>query len=245
MTGVYDLIERAHQGEKEARDQLVYENTGLVWSVVRRFSYVGVEKEELFQIGVIGLLKAIDRFDTTYQVCFSTYAVPAISGELKRFLRDDGPVKISRSIMDNQRKIREFTDQWEQKQQKGQEDRELTMELLSEGTGLSPEEIILAQGSARPVESLYQTVYEDRGGELQLIDQVAQEGAAFDEKSVNHMVLSQALGRLGPEERRLIYCRYFKDMTQAATAEELGMNQVQVSRTEKKILLKLRRMFAE
>lgn len=122
MEDVYSLIERAHSGEKEARDTLVYENTGLVWSVVRRFSYSGADREELFQIGVIGLLKAIDRFDPSFQVCFSTYAVPAISGELKRFLRDDGPIKISRSIQDHQKKIREFQEEWEQKRarQKGE-----------------------------------------------------------------------------------------------------------------------------
>ena len=105
MGDVYSLIERAHRGDKEARDTLVYENTGLVWSVVRRFSYSGADREELFQIGVIGLLKAIDRFDPSFQVCFSTYAVPAISGELKRFLRDDGPIKISRSIQDHQKQM--------------------------------------------------------------------------------------------------------------------------------------------
>lgn len=245
MAEVYDLIERAHRGEKEARDQLVYENTGLVWSVVRRFAYTGAEKEELFQIGVIGLLKAIDRFDTSYDVCFSTYAVPAISGELKRFLRDDGPMKVSRSIMDNQRKIRAFTEQWEQRQKKTQETRELSMEELVQGTGLSKEDIILAQGSARPVESLYQTVFESQGSQLQLIDQLAEQGEGFDEASVNRAVLSESLERLESAERRLIYCRYFKDMTQTATAKELGINQVQVSRMEKKILLKMRKMFAE
>lgn len=245
MTEVYDLILRAHQGEKAARDQLVYENTGLVWSVVRRFAYAGADKEELFQIGVIGLLKAIDRFDTSYEVCFSTYAVPAISGELKRFMRDDGPMKVSRSIMDNQKKIREFTEQWEQKRKKAGETKELGMKELMEGTGLSKEEVILAQGSVRPVESLYQTVYESQGSQLQLIDQLAEEGESFDEISVNRTVLAESLEKLESFERRLIYCRYFRDMTQAATAKELGMNQVQISRLEKKILLKMRKMFME
>lgn len=244
MAEVYDLIERAHQGDKEARDQLVYDNTGLVWSVVRRFSYSAAEKEELFQIGIIGLLKAIDRFDTSYDVCFSTYAVPAISGELKRFLRDDGPIKVSRSIMDNQKKIRNFSEQWEQQQRRTTGGRELTMDELVKGTGLSREDIILAQGSVQPVESLYQTVYESEGSSLQLMDQLTEEGENFDETSVNHAVLAESLKRLESSERKLIYCRYFKDMTQAATAKELGMNQVQVSRLEKKILLKMRKMFS-
>ena len=250
MEDVYSLIERAHSGEKEARDTLVYENTGLVWSVVRRFSYSGADREELFQIGVIGLLKAIDRFDPSFQVCFSTYAVPAISGELKRFLRDDGPIKISRSIQDHQKKIREFQEEWEQKRarQKGEEGardmgEELSLEELSRGTGLSAEEIVLAQGSMKPVESIYQTVYESSDSSLQLIDQLAEKGETFDERSVNRTVLAESLERLEPRERQLIYCRYFKDMTQAATAAELGMTQVQVSRSAKKILGKLRKMF--
>ena len=158
MGDVYSLIERAHRGDKEARDTLVYENTGLVWSVVRRFSYSGADREELFQIGVIGLLKAIDRFDPSFQVCFSTYAVPAISGELKRFLRDDGPIKISRSIQDHQKKIREFQEEWGRKRERKAEtegedgvDGELSLEELSRGTGLSAEEMLLAQGSMKPV----------------------------------------------------------------------------------------------
>ncbi len=252
MEDIYSLLDRAHDGDREARDKLVYENTGLVWSVVRRFSYSGAEREELFQIGVIGLLKAIDRFDPSFQVCFSTYAVPAISGELKRFLRDDGPIKISRSIQDHQKKIREFQEEWERKRVReggaaGGErvDGELSLEELSRGTGLSTEEIVLAQGSMKPVESIYQTVYESSDSSLQLIDQLAETEENFDERAVNRTVLAESLERLSPGERQLIYCRYFKDMTQAATAKELGMTQVQVSRTEKKILEKLRKMFGD
>ena len=237
-----ELIRRAHQGDKAARDTLVCENTGLVWSVVRRFSYAGAEREELFQVGVIGLLKAIDRFDTSYDVCFSTYAVPVISGELKRFLRDDGPIRVSRSILENQRKIREFQEAWSKRTGGTQE---LGMVELSRGTGLSAEEIILAQGSAQPVESIYQTVYESEGSTLQLIDQLAEEGKEFDEEAVDHAVLLESLNRLEAKERQLIYCRYFKDMTQTATARELGINQVQVSRLEKKILQKMRKMFLQ
>lgn len=178
MAEVYDLIERAHRGEKEARDQLVYENTGLVWSVVRRFAYTGAEKEELFQIGVIGLLKAIDRFDTSYDVCFSTYAVRH-QWRTEAFLRDDGPMKVSRSIMDNQRKIRAFTEQWEQRQKKTQETRELSMEELVQGTGLSKEDIILAQGSARPGGVFVSDGFESQGSQLQLIDQLAGAGGGL------------------------------------------------------------------
>ena len=208
MGDVYSLIERAHSGEKEARDTLVYENTGLVWSVVRRFSYSGADREELFQIGVIGLLKAIDRFDPSFQVCFSTYAVPAISGELKRFLRDDGPIKISRSIQDHQKTIREFQEEWGRKrarQKRRREgaghgvDGELSLEELARGTGLSAEEIVLAQGSMKPVESIYQTVYESSDSSLQLIDQLAEKGETFDERSVNRTVLAESLERLEPE----------------------------------------------
>lgn len=237
MEKEYDLILRAHRGEKAARDALVYENSGLVWSVVKRFAYKETDPEDLYQIGVIGLLKAIDRFDPAYQVCFSTYAVPVISGELRRFLRDDGPVKISRTLRENQKKIRQFR-KTSKKENPG-------MQELAQATGLSVEDIVLAEGSALPVESIYQTVYESEGNSLQLIDQLADEGEAFDETTVNRQVLKEALHHLKPMERQLIYCRYFKNMTQNATAKELEMNQVQVSRMEKKILQKMRREFVK
>ena len=149
-----------------------------------------------------------------------------------------------------QKKIREFQEEWGRKRERKAEtegedgvDGELSLEELSRGTGLSAEEIVLAQGSMKPVESIYQTVYESSDSSLQLIDQLAEKGETFDERSVNRTVLAESLERLEPRERQLIYCRYFKDMTQAATAAELGMTQVQVSRSEKKILGKLRKMF--
>ena len=171
------------------------------------------------------------------------------SGELT-LDRVFGPIKISRSIQDHQKKIREFQEEWGRKRERKAEtegedgvDGELSLEELSRGTGLSAEEIVLAQGSMKPVESIYQTVYESSDSSLQLIDQLAEKGETFDERSVNRTVLAESLERLEPRERQLIYCRYFKDMTQAATAAELGMTQVQVSRSEKKILGKLRKMF--
>jgi len=251
------LILQAQQGDRGAKEELVKQNLGLVGSIVKRFEHRGHDREELFQIGSIGLIKAIDKFDTTYEVAFSTYAVPLISGEIRRFLRDDGLVRISRSLKENGWRIRRAAEKISQ--EKG---REASMQELSEETGLSREDIVMAVEANMEVESIYRSVYQSDGSELYLVDQIAEgkgvgqkysagtadgstmAGSLGDpekEKILNDILIRQLLDKLEERERRLIELRYFQDKTQVQTAQELDMSQVQVSRLEKKILLKMRR----
>lgn len=230
------LIGRAHQGDKEARDTLFEENIGLVYSVARRFAGRGTEMEDLFQIGSIGLLKAVDKFDVSFQVKFSTYAVPMIAGEIKRFLRDDGILKVSRSVKENQYKIFRMREQLERTL-----GREPTLQELSEGLDMSVEEVILTMESQTEVESLHKTIYQGEGTEISLMDKLP-EKENQQEKLLNRIFLEEVLGALEPKERQLIYMRYFQDMTQTEIADKLGVSQVQVSRMEKRVLGKIRKM---
>lgn len=230
------LIEQSHQGDKEARDRLVQNNLGLVWSIVRRFDNRGHEMEDLFQIGSIGLMKAIDKFDTTYEVRFSTYAVPMITGEIKRFLRDDGMIKVSRSLKENAAKIRSA----EARLQK-ELGREVTLAELTEATGIEREEIVVALEANVEVESIYKSIYKSDGHEICLADKLP-EKKDQNEILLNQMLLKQLLEQLKSMERELIELRYFQDKTQSQVAVTLGISQVQVSRLEKKILLQLRKL---
>ncbi len=233
------LIERLRAGDKQAREVLIERNLGLVHHIVKRFLGRGVETEDLFQIGSIGLMKAIDKFDLSFEVKFSTYAVPLISGEIKRFLRDDGPVKVSRSLKENGWKVNRVLER--HKKEKGQD---MTVEELAIKTGLSSEEVVMAMEANVHVESLYSSVYQSDGSEIYLVDQVAnkeKEGGLVTEEVVNHLLLEQLLEQLGDSERKLIQMRYFENMTQVQVAKILGISQVQVSRTEKKILLGMRK----
>lgn len=245
------MIERAHNGDKEAREQLVSENLGLVWSIVKRFENRGHDREELFQIGSVGLIKAIDKFDTGYDVRFSTYAVPVISGEIKRFLRDDGLIKVSRSLKENGYKIHQAAVKLSNTL-----GREATLEEICQETGLTMEEVVLAMDAKIEVESIYKSVYQNDGSEIYLVDQVMAGGNSIgcvrgnsggtggestpEEKIVNHILIEELLSELSEQERKLIELRYFQEKTQSAVAEELGISQVQVSRLEKKLLLRMR-----
>ena len=229
-----ELIKRAHMGDKEARDELVYENTGLIWSMVRRFSGRGYEMEDLFQIGCVGILKAIDKFDTAFDVKFSTYAVPMILGEIKRFLRDDGMVKVSRSLKENGYHIRAA-----EAELSGELGREPTIDELAKKVGISREEIVMTLEANREVESLYKVVYDNDGGEVCLGDQLADK--TIGDELENHIVLKNLLVELSEKDKSIINMRYFCDKTQSQVAEIVGISQVQVSRLEKKILLKLRK----
>lgn len=228
------LIQKSHEGDKEARAQLVEENTGLVWCVVKRFYNRGIEAEDLFQIGNIGLLKAIDKFDLSYDVRFSTYAVPMISGEIKRFLRDDGMIKVSRSL-------KELAYKAYLCQEKLQETwgREPTVSEIAEYLQVEPEELTAALDASGDVESLQKPIYQQDGQEISLMDKLP-ENEAEEEKVLNHMLLKELLTSLDKEERQLIYLRYFADRTQSQVGRELGISQVQVSRLEKKILKSMR-----
>ena len=228
------LIEQAHQGDKTAREMIVEENLGLVFTVVKRFLGRGCEMEDLVQIGSIGLLKAIDKFDLGFEVKFSTYAVPLIAGEIKRFLRDDGMSKVSRSLKEMAAQIYSTKDQMEKRL-----GREPMMEELELELGLSGEEMMLALESCSEIESIYRPVYQGDGNAVLLMDKLEEKENA-NEKVLNHMLLEQLLKLLEEQERRLIDLRYFRDKTQMETARELGLTQVQVSRMEKKILKKMR-----
>ena len=234
MTRTDQLIQQSRQGDKEARDTLVKENLGLVWSIVHRFANRGYEAEDLFQIGSIGLMKAIDRFDTGFDVKFSTYAVPVITGEIKRFLRDDGMIKVSRTLKENSWKISLAVQKLQEKW-----GRDVTIREIAGETGLDTEEILMAMEANTRIDSLNKPVSAPDGKEICLEDQIP--GTGDDKEKVhNRILLEQLLGTLNAKERQLIYMRYFQDRTQTDVARELNMTQVQVSRMEKKLLSRMR-----
>ena len=228
------LIGRSHQGDKEARDTLFKENTGLIYSVAKRFLGRGVEMEDLFQIGSIGLLKAVDHFDPSYEVRFSTYAVPMIVGEIKRFLRDDGILKVSRSLKENCGRIYQAEEKLEKEL-----GREPGLDEIAAEVELSLEEVILALESTAEVESLHKTIYQGDGNDISLMDRLPEKENG-QEQALDRIFLDEMLQSLDARERQLIGMRYFQNRTQTEIAAELGVSQVQVSRMEKKILGKLR-----
>lgn len=236
MEHTMELLLRAKNGDKEAGELLVQENLGLVGSVVKRFENRGYDRDDLFQIGAIGLMKAIEKFDFSYEVRFSTYAVPLVTGEIRRFLRDDGMMKVSRSIKESGWRVKKSREKLEQKL-----GRSVTMQELADDTGLSKEEIALAIDATEEVTSIYQTIYQSDGSELYLVDKVADD-APGEEELLNRLTVQQLLGMLEPKEQRLIRLRYFEGKTQCNVADTMGMTQVQVSRMEKKILQKMRTM---
>lgn len=233
MNRTKELIERAHRGDKEARETIVIENMGLVWSIVRRFSGRGVDMEDLFQIGSIGLIKAIDKFDMSFDVMFSTYAVPMISGEIKRFLRDDGMIKVSRTLKEIAYKAYIAREELEQ------EGKAPAIADIADRIGVSMEEIVQAMDASADVESLHKVIYQGDGSDIPLIDKLGQEGDISEEVS-NKVMIEQMLIGLEENEKQIIYMRYYMDKTQTEIAKHMGISQVQVSRMEKKILEKMR-----
>ena len=233
-------IQKAQSGDKNERDSFVTENVGLVYMVLKRFQNRGYDMEDLFQIGVIGLMKAVDKFDTTTDFSFSTYAVPMIIGEIRRFLRDDGMIHISRQVKDNARKIAAAKEEL-----KKNLNCDPTIELLAERTGLSHEEILVAMEATTEIESIYRPVsgkIESDGTPLVLADQF-EDRKETENELINKITIGQMLEQLEERDRRLIELRYMEGKTQSESAKELGMNQVAVSRLEKKILLYLRGQF--
>ena len=223
MDETMQLIEMAHNGDKEARDRLVTDNFGLVWSIVRRFTGRGYDLEDLFQIGSIGLMKAIDKFDLSYDVKFSTYAVPRITGEIKRFLRDDGMIKVSRSIKEMGLKVKNVREELVYRL-----GREPTVEEIAGEIGVSKEEVAASIEAGAEVSSLYQSV-----------NKIEEESCA-QEDLLNQMVLRDLLCALSGKDREIIIRRYYYNETQSQIADRLGISQVQVSRLEKKILKQMR-----
>ena len=228
------LITKSQQGDKKARDTVFEENTGLIYSVAKRFVGRGVEMEDLIQIGSIGLLKAVDHFNASFEVKFSTYAVPMIVGEIKRFLRDDGMIKVSRSL--KELAYRGYLCQEALGKKLG---REPCITEVAAEMQVEPEELVQAFEATGELESLHKPIYRKDGQELTLADKLASP-AEETEEVLNHMFLKELLASLNKEERRLIYLRYFAERTQSQVGEELGISQVQVSRMEKKILKSMR-----
>ena len=225
-----DDLRKARKGDREASQRLVEENAGLIWSVVRRFFGRGVESEDLYQIGCVGFLKAVEGFDEEYGTQFSTYAVPKISGEIRRFLRDDGVIKVSRTIKEQAVVIRNSRNALEQKL-----GRAPTVSELAEVTGMSPEDIAMVETATCPAESLQRETGEDGF----TLEQVLGDYQA-EERVLEHVSLREALRRLPEKELQVISLRFYHGMTQDAAARVVGVSQVQVSRLEKRAIEKLR-----
>lgn len=236
MERTFELIRRSQAGDKEAKEQLIKENSGLIWNVVRRFSGRGYETEDLYQIGAIGLIRAIDKFDFSYEVKFSTYAVPLISGEIKRFLRDDGMIKVSRTLKENQWKIRRAAENIGK--EKG---REPTVAELAKELSMEPEEIVMSMEAVVEIDSMEQTIFGGDGKEISLKDRVASEKDEQEEVT-DRLFLQQLLSSLEERDQRLIMLRYYENKTQNQVAEFFGISQVQVSRLEKKILRRMKEL---
>ena len=225
---VLSLIEMAHKGDKATRDKVLLENSGLIWSIVRRFLNRGYESEDLFQIGCIGMLKAIDRFDVNFKVAL-------IAGEIRRFLRDDGIIKISRTIKENQLKIYLETEKFRK-----DNNREPTVEELSKVCDLTCEEIITALDASREVESIYKEIDTGDNKKQTILEKIEDE-SSHEIMVINRIMVKQLLETLDDTDRKIIILRYFQNKTQSEIANIVGMTQVQVSRTEKKILEKLKK----
>lgn len=230
MTGTAELIRAAQQGDERALERVVEENTGLVWSVARRFYGRGVDLDDLYQLGCVGFIKAVKGFDESYGTQFSTYAVPKISGEIRRFLRDDGSVKVSRGIKERANVIRTARHAMEQKL-----GREPTISELCAETGIEAEDIAIAETATGQIESLNRESGEDGFTLEHVLGDYTQE-----ERMLERVALKEALGTLQEKERHVIALRFFHGMTQDKAAKVLGVSQVQVSRLERRALLEMR-----
>ena len=239
MNQTLALIARAQEGDNEAAEQLIKENSGLIWSVVKKFAKRGYEPDDLYQIGSIGLLKCIRKFDSSFDVKFSTYAIPMIIGEIKRFLRDDGMIKVSRPMKEMATKARYATEMLMAKL-----GRQPTINELSQEIGVGTEELLIAMEAGLDVESLHATIYQGDGSPIFLIDKVAQRNDD-SEQTINILALKQLIERLKPKERQVIILRYFQDKTQMEVAKAIGVSQVQVSCIEKKVLNALKNALTE
>lgn len=227
------LLAAAQSGDRDAREKLVVDNSGLIWSVARRFFGRGAEPDDLYQLGCLGFLKAIDGFDLSRGTQFSTYAVPKIGGEIRRFLRDDGPIKVSRGLKERALAIRRERDRLESELM-----REPRISELADATGLSPEEIAAAELAVESPDSLYRETSEGLTVESSL------SGDDMEEKLVESVALRDAIASLSEREQLLIDLRFFRGLTQQKAAKVLGVSQVQVSRLERKALDTLRSLIA-
>ena len=231
------IIERAQSGSKEDMTKLIEDNNGLIWSIVRRFGGRGYDIEDLYQIGSIGFIKAIQRFDTSFEVRLSTYAVPYILGEIKRYIRDDGPIKVRRSIKELNVKILEL-----QKEYFNKYGRDITLEEISKELKISKEEITMAMDSTRPVDSIESAKYKDNKTDktVSILEQIST-GKDEQTEITNRITIKKLIGELDDKEKEIIMLRYYKQKTQMQVSKILGITQVQVSRIERKVLEKMKR----
>lgn len=230
-------IIKAQNKSEEALTNLVEKNSGLVWSIVKRFSGRGHSTEDLYQIGCIGLIKAIQRFDANYNAKLSTYAVPYIIGEIKRFIRDDGPIKVSRSIKELAMKIIEL-----QRENLNKTGKELQINELAKRLGIEKENIVVAMDAIKRPESIDEEIYDEVGGETKASRISTNKDET--EKTINKLCVQELIEELNEDEKQIILLRYYKGKTQAEVAQRLKISQVQVSRIEKKTLLKMRSKIA-
>lgn len=231
------IIERAQNGSKEDMTKLIEDNNGLIWSIVRRFGGRGYDIEDLYQIGSIGFIKAIQRFDTSFEVRLSTYAVPYILGEIKRYIRDDGPIKVSRSIKELNVKILEL-----QKEYFNKYGRDISLEEISKELKISKEEITMAMDSTRPVDSIESAKYKDNKTDktVSILERIST-GKDEQTEITNRITIKKLIGELDDKEKEIIMLRYYKQKTQMQVSKILGITQVQVSRIERKVLEKMKR----
>ncbi|MEG1632879.1 MAG: sigma-70 family RNA polymerase sigma factor [Oscillospiraceae bacterium] len=227
-----ECLRSAHGGDREAAERMVVENSGLIWSIARRFFGRGVDSDDLYQLGCVGFLKAIEGYDESYGTQFSTYAVPKISGEIRRFLRDDGAVKVSRGIKEKAQAVRSTRITLEQRL-----GREPTLSELSAETGFPPEEIAMCETATGPADSLQRETGEEGFTLEQVLGDYGQE-----ERLVERVSLREAVNALPERERQVVALRFFHDMTQDAAARVLGVSQVQVSRVERRAVERLREL---
>ena len=230
-----EMIEKIKQGDMETRDEFIKGNLRLVLSVIQRFSNRGENPDDLFQVGCIGLIKALDNFDTSHNVKFSTYAVPMIIGEIRRYLRDNNPIRVSRSLRDTAYRALQAREKIQRDNQ-----REPTLEEIAKELSLPAEEVVLALDSIQEPISLFEPVFHDDGDAIYVMDQV-KDTKNTDERWMENISLSEAMKKLAPREKHILNMRFFEGKTQMEVAEEIGISQAQVSRLEKNALKFMRK----
>ena len=231
-----ELIRSAQLGDRSACEELVTKNSPLIKSVIRRYKNKGVEYDDLYQLGCVGFIKAVRNFSTQYEVRFSTYAVPMIAGEVKRFLRDDGPIKVSRGTKTTAIKIARFVEEY--KRDRGESP---TIETIAARFEIEPQEAVFIMDSGKHPVSIYEKTDDDSSRSL--LDKL--QTGENDEEKLDRMMLKQVIGELPPRDKKIILLRYFADKTQSEVARALNVSQVHISRLESKILVKLREHFAD
>lgn len=233
-------IQKAQQGDKNELERLMKENSGLIWSIVKRFNGRGYEAEDLYQIGCVGFIKSIKRFDTNFEVKLSTYTVPYILGEIKRHIRDDGTIKVSRSIKELQAKIRQIQVEYQNTHKQ-----EISIEEMAKKLKVPKEDIAIALEASKPIESIDGMVQSDKAEKgVGLIEKIST-GENEEEMITNRIALKAAIEGLSPKDKQIILLRFYKEKTQTEVAKILGVSQVQISRTERKILDRMRELLSD